>query len=146
MAPSAYQSKRISTILSLVIPFAAALMALPLSASPGHALEAAIVKGLRELDLSARLEQRCDIEAMNRISHDMKTYRPDRVVAGATAATKVDGDSLVGDGAAFRSKGKWYRLSYVCKTSDDHLDVIDFSYEVGDAIPESDWEKYELWD
>jgi Domain of Unknown Function (DUF930) len=52
---------------------------------------------------------------------------------------------LEGAGAAFRSKGKWYKLSYVCKTSDDHMDVLDFNYEIGAPIPESDWEKYGLW-
>ena len=113
--------------------------------TPATALEAAIVRGLRELELGARLEQRCDIEAMTRIAKDKKGYRPDRVVAGATADAQAEGDKLQGEGAAFRSKGKWYRLSYVCRTSDDHMDVLDFNYEIGAAIPEADWEKYGLW-
>jgi Domain of Unknown Function (DUF930) len=131
---------------SRILILASALVVAPPLAAPSAALEAAIVKGLRELDLSARLEQRCDIEAMTRIAKDKKGYTPERVVAGATADTKVEGDLLEGAGAAFRSKGKWYKLSYVCKTSDDHMDVLDFNYEIGAPIPESDWEKYGLWE
>jgi Domain of Unknown Function (DUF930) len=125
---------------------AIALSAAPPFVSPANALEAAIARGLRELDLGARLEQRCDYEAMTRIAKDKRGYRPDRVVAGATAEAKVDGDSIAGDGAAFRSKGKWYRLSYVCRTSDDHMDVLDFNYKIGEPIPEAEWEKYGLWE
>ncbi len=120
-------------------------LVVPLATS-AFALDAAIVKGLRELDLGARLEQRCDYEAMLRIAKDKKGYRPDRVVAGATAEAKVEGDQIQGEGAAFRSKGKWYRLSYVCKTSDDHMDVLDFDYQIGDAIPEDKWDQYGLWE
>jgi Domain of Unknown Function (DUF930) len=144
MVHPAYKPKRPSAFSRILI-LGSALAAASL-ATPSVALEAAIVKGLKELDLGARLEQRCDIEAMNRIAKDKKGYRPERVVAGATAEAKVDGDSLMGDGAAFRSKGKWYRLSYACKTTADHMDVLDFNYKIGDAIPESDWQKYDLWD
>ncbi len=148
MAFSAHRpkSRRFPSLLTLLAPVLAAAWIAPLAAWPALALDAAIVKGLRELDLGARLEQRCDYEAMQRIAHDQKKYSPDRVVAGATEATEVDGDLLTGDGAAFRSKGKWYSLSFVCKTSDDHMDVLDFSYRIGDLIPEDKWEEYGLWD
>ncbi len=137
---------KIERRVSRRVAAALALAALPLLTNSAAALEAAIVKGLRELDLGARLEQRCDYEAMTRIAKDNKHYRPERVVAGATADPKVDENSIEGSGAAFRSKGKWYRLSYDCKTSADHMDVLDFSYKIGDAIPEADWEKYGLWE
>lgn len=117
-----------------------------LAPPPAAALDAAIVKGLRELDMGARLEQRCDIEAMTRIAKDTKDYSPDRLVAAATAAPKVEGDKIEGDGAAFRSKGKWYRLSYVCRTSDDHMDVLDFDYKIGEPIPKEKWDEYGLWE
>jgi hypothetical protein len=148
MANPARHSKsrhRLSCLTTLAPALAAAVLA-SLAAGPALALDAAIVKGLRELDMSARLEQRCDYEAMLRIARDEKHFSPDRVVAGVTEAPKVDGDVLTGDGAAFRSKGEWYSLSYVCKTSDDHMDVLDFGYRIGDLIPEDKWEEYGLWD
>ena len=48
--------------------------------------------------------------------------------------------------AAVRSKGKWYRLSFVCKTSADHMSVLSFDYKIGDAIPKEHWEEYNLFD
>jgi hypothetical protein len=131
--------------LRIAVPAALSLTA-ALAASPSSALDAAIVKGLLELDLGARLEQRCDIEAMTRIDKDSKTFSPDRVVAAATAEPKVDGNSIHGIGAAFRSKGAWYRLTYDCKTSDNHMDVLSFDYEIGDEIPEDKWSAFGLWD
>ncbi len=78
--------------LAKALVLALALSAAPPVVPPSAALDAAIVKGLKELDLSARLEQRCDIEAMSRIAKDKQGYRPDRVVAGATADAKIEGD------------------------------------------------------
>ena len=132
--------------MTVIAPALAAAILMPPTVGPAFALDAAIVKGLLELDMGARLEQRCDYEAMLRIARDQKRFSPDRVVAGAMEAAKADGDVLSGDGAAFRSKGKWYGLSYVCKTSDDHMNVLDFDYRIGDLIPEDKWEEYGLWD
>ena len=111
------------------------------------ALDAAIVKGLRELDLGARLEQRCDYEAMTRIAKDKKRYRarPRRGRRRRRMRRSTATRSRAQAPPSAR-KGKWYRLSYVCKTSADHMDVLDFNYKIGDAIPEADWEKYGLWE
>lgn len=129
-------------LLTLALAFVAA----PPLAPPSFALDAAIVRGLKELDLGTRLEQRCDYEAMTRIAKDKKNYRPDRVVAEATAAATVEGDTFEGAGAAFRSKGEWYSLSYTCKTSDDHMNVLSFDYKIGAPIPKDRWNDYGLWD
>jgi hypothetical protein len=83
---------------------------------------------------------------MARIDRDKKGYSPERVVASATADTAVEGDALVGKGAAVRSKGKWFRLSFVCKTSADHMKVLSFDYQIGDAIPKESWEQFNLFD
>ncbi len=130
-----------------VRPVAVALVAI-LGAPPALAatVDASALAGLKNLDLGTRLEQRCDIEAMARIDHDKKGYAPERVVAAATADTKVDGDSLQGRGAAVRSKGKWYSLTFVCKTSADHMQVLSFDYQIGDLIPKEKWEEYNLFD
>ncbi len=134
--------RRRSWLLALSLALAAA----PLAPTPGSALDSAVIRGLRELAPEARLEQRCDIEAMSKIGHAKKGYHPDRVVAAATAAAKVDGDTLQGSGAAFRSKGKWYRLAFTCKTSNDHMDVVSFDFEIGAMIPEDKWQDFGLWE
>jgi hypothetical protein len=125
---------------------AIALAAVSHAAFAASTIDAGALASLKKLDPGARLEQRCDMEAMARIDHDKKGYQPERVVASATADTTVDGDALVGKGAAVRSKGKWYRLSFVCKTSSDHMSVLSFDYKIGDAIPKESWEEYNLFD
>jgi len=102
-------------------------------------------QGLKKLDLETRLDQVCDYEAMRRIGRDMKAYRPDRSQSNAISEPKRNGSTLIAKGAAFRSKGQWYQLSFTCKGTPDHLGVVSFSYQIGEAIPEAKWEEYGLW-
>lgn len=82
--------------------------------------------------------------AMAQIRREAKEFRPDRASAGALAEPKAGKDSLEAKGAAFRSKGKWYQLSYVCKTTPDQMQVLSFDYKIGAAIPEDRWDGYGL--
>lgn len=100
---------------------------------------------LKRLDPSTRQEQVCDLEAMRRIGRENKIYRPDRSVIGAVSELKVKGDIIEGEGGAFRSKGAWYRFSFTCKTSEDRLRVLSFQYEIGDEIPEAQWQQHGLY-
>jgi hypothetical protein len=99
---------------------------------------------LRNLAPSARMEQICDYTAMKRIRASSK-FRPDRAVGYAMSRAKVSDNTIVADGAAFRSRKKWYRLSYTCTTTADHMKVLSFDYKIGEAIPEEKWSAYGLW-
>ena len=121
------------------------LMSLAL-AWPVHAMDAALRAGLLKLDPQTRLEQRCDAEVLDRISHDDHKYKADRVVAYAFATPEMEADAIRSPGAAFRSKGQWYRLKFKCETAPDHMEVLQFRYRIGDEIPEADWAKYNLYD
>ncbi|MEI5681615.1 DUF930 domain-containing protein [Mesorhizobium sp. CGMCC 1.15528] len=120
-------------------------LAVVVLASPAMALDGALKAGLLKLDPETRLEQRCDAEALDRIGKDGSHYKPDRVVAYAMATPTMLTDAIESPGAAFRSKGEWYKLAYVCKTAPDHMKVLSFEYQIGDAIAEADWQKYNLW-
>jgi len=113
---------------------------------PAHAMDAALRAGLMKLDPQTRLEQRCDAEVLDRISHDDHKYKADRVVAYAFATPEMNADAIRSPGAAFRSKGQWYRLKFKCETAPDHMEVLQFRYLIGDEIPEADWAKYNLYD
>ena len=113
---------------------------------PVHAMDAALRAGLLKLDPQTRLEQRCDAEVLDRISHDDRKYKADRVVAYAFATPEMMADAIRSPGAAFRSKGQWYRLKFKCETAPDHMEVLQFRYRIGDEIPEADWAKYNLYD
>jgi hypothetical protein len=66
-------------------------------------------------------------------------------VADAVVDTSVSGDTVQAPGAAFRSRRKWYALSYTCKASSETLKVESFTYKIGEEIPESKWASYGLW-
>jgi hypothetical protein len=118
-----------------------ALMMTPVSAANDARFEAI----LKRLDPSERLEQICDYAAMKYINRDKNPYRPDRAVIESIAPAHVRGDTVRGEGGAFRSKGEWYQFSFTCQTSPDRLKVLSFDYKIGAKIPESKWDDYGLW-
>lgn len=100
---------------------------------------------LKRLDPSTRLEQVCDAEAMKQINRDHREFRIDRSVVSAITEPRVKGDTLSGTGAAFRSKGKWYRYSFTCTAAPNRLSVLSFEYKLGDEIPETQWSQHGLY-
>jgi Domain of Unknown Function (DUF930) len=102
-------------------------------------------KALDRLDPQTRLEQVCDLEAMNRLKKDPK-YKPDRAQGAASAEPKTEGHKLTATGGAFRSKGDWYELSFTCEATPDHTKVLSFEYQTtGKPIPKAKWEEYGLF-
>lgn len=101
-------------------------------------------QALTRLDPQTRLEQVCDREAMKRIKEEKK-LPVDRAQGAASAEPKTDGHTLTAKGAAYRSKGAWYGLTFVCQASADHMKVLSFEYQTGEVIPKAKWEDYGLW-
>lgn len=101
-----------------------------------------VLKLLEPLD---RLEQLCDYTAMVQIRKDSRHFHPDRAVASATSAPKISAHRIDANGAAFRSRGRWYELSYSCAATPDHMKVLSFHLTIGKEIPESKWASYGLW-
>src|SRR5436309_1329682 len=120
-------------------------LAFMLLAWPANAMDSALRAGLLKLDPQTRLEQRCDAEVLDRITNDDHKYKADRVVAYAFAAPEMGADAIRSPGAAFRSKGQWYRLKFKCETAPDHMEVLQLRYRIGDEVPEGDWQKYHLY-
>lgn len=123
----------------------AALILLALTSLPSHAGNSRFARSLQHLDPMTRLEQVCAVETMARVNRDDNPYRPDRAVIYAVSKPKLAGDTMTGNGGAFRSQGKWYQYSFVCKTTPDHMKVSAFSYRIGNVIPEAQWESYGLY-
>lgn len=92
-----------------------------------------------QLDPATRIEQRCNARAMGEISREHHDLRPDELVAYAFADTHLEGDHITAPGAAVRSAGRWYHLSYQCRTSADGMDIETFSYTLGDEVPREQW-------
>lgn len=96
------------------------------------------------LDPTARLEQRCNARGMGMVGREHTNLRPDELVAYAYSDTQIKGNSIKAPGAAIRSRGVWYHLSYVCETSEDRLTIKLFQYSLGSAIPKSEWNEHNL--
>jgi len=125
---------------------ALAALTLAATAASAHAIDTRVRSQLQKLMPDERLEQRCDIEAMDRIGAEKRGYRPDKVIAYAFGDPKLSGTTLRTKGAVFRSKGEWYRLSYRCEASPDRLAVKVFRYRIGGKVPRADWAAHYLYD
>ena len=58
----------------------------------------------------------------------------------------IDKNTVRAEGGAFRSRRKWYELSYKCTASADNMKVLSFEYKIGPEIPQSKWTAYSLWE
>jgi Domain of Unknown Function (DUF930) len=127
--------QRLALIIGLIV----------IVATPATARENRFLHSLLTLAPTDRLVQLCDFTVMRRIGKEHRKFRPDRAVAGARAESKISNHTVDAKGGAFRSRGKWYALSYTCTATPDHLKVLEFKYEIGKAIPEDKWAAYGLW-
>lgn len=123
---------------SLLVTFA--LLLLPPAAGARPAGHSEILL----LAPSARIEQRCNAKAMGVIGREHRDLQPDELVAYAFADTVIKGASIRAPGAAVRSGGKWYHLSYVCETAHDGTDVASFTYTLGAVVPRDEWDGHYL--
>jgi len=110
------------------------------------AAESRFQQSLRRLTATERLVQICDYAAMQRVHKDHREYRPDRAVADAMTQTHIEKNTITAQGAAFRSHGKWYAISYSCTATPDNMQVRSFKYKIGGEIPQSKWAGYGLWE
>lgn len=126
-------------VLSLVLLVAAGFSA------QSFALNQRVAGELEKLSPEEALEQRCDIEAMNRINDERSDLSPNKVIAYTFGAPKVAGTTIDAHGAVFRSRETWYHLSYHCETDSSELNIKDFSFEIGQAVPRSEWDENYLY-
>lgn len=87
-----------------------------------------------------RVEQLCGLEAMGQIHDWQRDFEPDRVTAYALVGTRLSGRVLTAEGAAFRSRRRWYGLRFACTVSPDLKRVTAFAFHVGEPIPRERWE------
>jgi hypothetical protein len=78
------------------------------------------------------------------VQREHKGFKPDELVAYAFADPVLRGTKINAPGAAIRSGGKWYRLSYTCETNAEGLEVSSFSYQLGAEVPRSEWDAHFL--
>lgn len=99
---------------------------------------------LRRMAGDERLVQLCDLEALEQIHARETAFRPETLVAQASAEVRVSERRVEADGGAFASGGRWYAVSFRCEVSADLTKVVDFALRVGDEIPRRDWSRLAL--
>lgn len=111
-----------------------------------NAMDARLRGQFEKLDPQTRMEQRCDLEAMNRIKAAKLGYRPDKVIAYSFGDLVTADNLLKAKGAVFRSEGEWYRLAFKCETTPDHFDVTAFKFRIGEKVSREEWDAHYLYD
>jgi hypothetical protein len=105
---------------------------------------AQVRRSLPTLDRSERVVQLCNIEALEQIRRAAPDYEPDTLVGYAMSDPMMAGLTLTALGGAFRSRRQWYEIAFEC-TAGPNLDgVTAFSFKLGAAIPETEWEAHNL--
>ncbi len=122
---------------------ATTILSATILAHPGSSAMRTALVGMEE---ETRLEQLCDIEALAQIGASLQQFHPDRIVAYAKSDVTIINDTVVAEGAAFRSHRQWYDLTFKCGLSTHHQAVQSFEFSVGKAIPKRLWDKYNLPD
>ncbi len=96
------------------------------------------------LAISERVVQLCNIEGLEQIRRAASQYAPDTLVPFAMADPMAAGLTLRANGAAFRSRGRWYGVTFSCTAGPDLESVTAFEFKLGDPIPEDLWEDHNL--
>ncbi|MBF9233142.1 DUF930 domain-containing protein [Microvirga alba] len=96
------------------------------------------------LEEETRMEQLCGLEAIAQIVAAFTQFQPDRVVAYAMADVKIGKNTVLAEGAAFRSHQQWYNLKFTCQLKADRQTVQAFEFLVGETIPKKLWEAHNL--
>lgn len=117
-----------------IAAFVCALM-IPMVA---QAIDKSTARQIEKLDPTDQLEQRCDLEGMDRL-------KADKVISYTFSRPKHTDVHIDAKGAVFRRDGEWYRLAYACTTSADHLSIVSFEMKPGARIPHEDWDRYYLY-
>jgi hypothetical protein len=101
-------------------------------------------KVLAQLDPEERRLQLCNLEAVAQIEATRSDLHPERIIGYAKGAEDVKSNEIAADGAAFKSGGKWYLLSFRCRLSNDGEHVVGLDYKIGAPIPPSEWARLGL--
>ena len=96
------------------------------------------------LESTERIVQLCNIEGLEQLHQIKPAPLPDSISPSAFAPTTLTGFTLEAEGAAYRAAQKWYGLRFTCTASPDFSGVEAYAFQVGEPIPEEQWEAHNL--
>jgi hypothetical protein len=102
--------------------------------------DAVATTAMRRLSRGDRATQLCLTELGEQLLNASPPYFPDQLPAySLNGITNIE----VRD-AAFQSAGQWYKFDYRCEVDGDATKVVSFGLNVGDPIPRSEWQRYDI--
>ena len=105
---------------------------------------AGVLRTLRSFTDQEQIIQVCNLEAIEQIARAAPEYVPDTVVGYAMSDFVFSGLTIIATGGAFRSRRRWYEISYTCTTAPGYEAVTAFQFKLGNEIPERLWEAHNL--
>jgi hypothetical protein len=102
-------------------------------------------RSLMKLSPEERAHQVCVVKGMETVRRDKRISKADRLMPDIYKRAQYDGGVVSAKGAAVRSGGHWYALSFTCTVSPDQLKALDFTFQLGDEIPPDTWAEVGLW-
>ncbi|MBZ6078764.1 DUF930 domain-containing protein [Microvirga puerhi] len=115
------------------------------SFSAAQASSSRLPPSFMKIEPRTRSLQVCNNMGSREIGREKEYSRLDRVVVDAMSNPTFDRNTISGSGGAFRVKGQWHQFQFRCTLADDKLSATSFTFQVGDIIPEAQWERYGLW-
>ncbi|MDH6268018.1 hypothetical protein M2360_003421 [Rhizobium sp. SG_E_25_P2] len=100
-------------------------------------------QALQTLATDDRRIQLCNIEAMEQVRR-ANQFAADTVAPYAMRDIAMQGTVIVAEGAAIRGGGHWRRLRYRCSIDQDAETPSDFSFSLGEEIPQQQWAEHFL--
>ncbi|MDR6634741.1 outer membrane biosynthesis protein TonB [Phyllobacterium sp. 1468] len=104
--------------------------------SPDALSDPRVRQAIGNLPINRRIMELCNVEAMAQVRNqrpdaDLLAYSPSsRTIASGTLSSRV---------GAFRNRSNWYNLDFKCQVDAAAMEVVSFSFGIGNAVPRSDW-------
>jgi len=83
-------------------------------------------------------ETLCHDAAKSEIKKSRPELNPDVVISSAIVGSEAAANTIVANGAAFRSEGRWYNFKFRCEADPFEEKLIAFDYLIGPAFPEGE--------
>lgn len=131
-----------STLLAFTLQTVAIVSAIAFAT---HASAASLEDSFDKLPDEERARQVCIVLGIDKIRKDKRVAKADRVKTSIFSQATFANNTVSTKGGAVRSNQQWYHLSFTCHLDANLKHAKDFTFEIGDVVPEADWEDLGLW-
>jgi hypothetical protein len=123
------------------IVLGAALGSCIVAAASAQSLEQSLAKLTPEF----RSHQVCILRGLETVRRDPALRKADRMKTSIFNQAELNGTRLTAKGGAVKAGDRWFALSFTCDLTADLMKATSFTYKLGAAIPEREWEELGLW-